>query len=398
MKQRAILIPRMNSLLKFRHLQCQTQKLVASTLVALYASTAQAAPEVQNVTILDSNHIEITGNGFGAGPHVAIFDDFNDASMISGQEVRLSPLRGSWAEQSGTGYIQAEGNTDDQILIVRDSQLGTSLKFVFAEEDITGIHGKKHFQEIYVSYSEKDFRNFPGPNGTETSFSDVSSAKPVWLMFGDRGNNTSYALSQGSPAGHDMVLATWTGSSFITGGNTTKMSPNFSHRELRDNWAFQDWNTINFHAKLNSNDPYGKAEGFISFINTNFALKKERDGNFMSDQTEEGMPYPYWDRLKFYPWIRIGESDVKRAVDNIYVAIGDHANARVVLTDSPSLDKSRVLVHALPIEWSDSSITVRIPEDSRNPRYIHVVDSNEASSSGEFICLKCPKPTELEIN
>lgn len=379
-------------------LKRRSRQFLGPTLLLLLSATAQAAPKILDVSILESNYIEITGDNFGSGPRVAIFDDFNDASMIGDREVNLDPLKGAWAEHSGTGYIESKNSTEDNALIVRDTRLGVSSRFVFAEDDNEGVHGKKHFQEIYLSYSEKDFRSFPGRNATENSFSDISSAKPAWLMFGHRGDNTQYALSIGSPAGHDIVVATWSGGGFLTDGNNTRMQPTFWHHELTENWAFQDWNTISFHAKLNPNDPYGKAEGFISFVNRNFALTKKRDGNFMTDQTEEGLPYPYWDRVKFYSWIRTDESDVKRAVDNVYVAVGENANARVVLTDNESLDKSRVLVHALPISWSESSITVRIPHDSRNPKYLHVIDSNETSSSGAFICLECPEPTELKVN
>lgn len=374
-------------------------KFFAAAIAISLPSVSASAPMINSISTNSLGELTILGDNFGGGPQVKLYDDFNNTKQSPDGKLELIPSIGQWDRHNNSGYTESKRNDDksDQVLIVRDTSLQVQANIVFAIDDINGVHGKKHFQEIYLSYTEKDLKEFPGRNGTIDSFSDISSSKSAWLMFGNRGDNTSYAVSKGEPAGHDLVISTWTGSSFATGGNNTAMSPSFWHHELRNNWAFQDWNTISFHAKLNPESPYSEAEGFISFVNKNFYLKKVRKGNFMSDQTESGVPYPFWDRVKFYAWDRYTESDVKRATDNIYIAIGNNANARVVFTDHELLGKSKVLVHALPVSWSNKKITTKIPNDSRLPRYVHVITSNEESSGGYYTCTNCPNPTKLEV-
>jgi len=379
------------------HIKNQLAVLISSATLAV---GVQAAPEITSIEAGDESRLVIHGSGFGSGPSVKLYDDFSRAEQRNGT-LALSALVGqwNWLSSTPTGIISA-GMADNGkgIYVLKHEESRVSLEF--GVPDPESVHGYEHFQEVYLSYTVKDFGDFPGPGGGPETFSDRSSIKDAWLMFGSRGDNTSYAVSQGSPAGHDLVATTWTGGSFATGGNNTRMSPSFWHHPLRDNWAFQDWNTIMFHAKLNPDDPYGDAEGFLGFTNRNMTHFRSREGNFMTDQTDEGVPYPYWDRVKFYAWMRGGEN-VARAMDNVYVATGANANARVVLTDTSYDENPGKLIHALPLEWSDSRITVELPRGF-NPEdlTLTVINSGESNSNSipVTLCLECPESITLDVD
>lgn len=380
------------------------KRITISLLITVATPTAVAAPNVSTLTFSSDGIITIEGNEFGGGPNVVLFDDFSK-SKIGSSEIQLTPTKGSWYETRHSGDAseairQGIEGSHGSSLAVRTADGTSHHKLTFGIEDSSGIHGLKHFQEVYFSYSIKDEGEFPGRNGGYESFSDISSTKDAWMMFGDRGDNTKYAVdSLGIPSGHDLYIPGWTGSGFKIAGNNTHMSPNYGQSELTNNWSFGDWVTKMFHAKLNPDDPYGNADGFFAFLNRNSYHVNHRDGNFMEDQSNEGVPYPYWDRIHFFAWLRTGDAEVTRLLDNVYVAIGDNANARVLLSNSKSLNTSSRVKHLLPSNWTDEKITARVnAEDLNNLRYLHVVTAGNEYSEGVMLCSDCPAaPSLVEI-
>lgn len=359
-------------------------------------SALLAAPDIEKTTVDDGNTISILGSGFGEGPSVALHDDFSNA-IISGDGVTLAPQIGNWLSESKSSSNNAfvDEKYGNAGLFARGN--GSSV-LVFGIPDGEGPHGLKTFQEVYFSYTIRDLGDFPGDNGTPTQFSTRSSTKDAWMMLGDKGDNTGWAVSQGDPSGHDLYIPAWTGGGFNIAGNNTRMRPSFWPGELTKNWAFGDWNTMMFHAELNPEDPYGEAEGFFSFLNKNAYHEKVRQGNMMEDQRSEGVPFASWDRIKFFAWMFTGDAEVKRVIDEVYIAIGDNANARVLLTDGESLEKSTRVFHLSPESWTDSKIVVRFPDylpDSET-YYLHVLNADNAASAGYRynLCRSCPKPPE----
>lgn len=378
--------------------------ITAAFLLLGVMPTAFAVPDVSSINISDDGTIIIKGAGFGPGPNVVLYDDFSN-TKIGSTDIRLHPQKGSWYETRHSGdpskaLRQGLEGSQGSSLAVRSAD-GTSYhKLTFGVEDASGVHGLKHFQEVYFSYSIKDEGEFPGPNGGYENFSDVSSTKDAWMMFGNRGDNTKYAVDGlGIPSGHDLYIPAWTGSGFTIAGNNTHMSPSYSQSKLKSEWSFGSWVTMMFHAKLDPTDPYGMADGFFAFLNQNTFHIDHREGNFMDDQTDDGVPYPYWDRIRFFAWLRTGDAEVTRLLDNIYVAIGDNANARVLLSDSKSLQTSRKVKHLLPDEWADNEITLKTnSSDSNNLGYLHVINSKNEVSESIPVCVSCPAaPSILEI-
>lgn len=337
--------------------------IIAMLLPMLSAASAQ--PVVDRVTPTSRSEVRLQGSDFGAGPRVVLYDDFSAAS-VDGENLTLRPLLGEWYRTRDRGALEqgAFGPESRSLVGWNDTGLGTG-SVEFGVVDPEGVHGLEHFQEIYISRTLRDLGAFPGANECCESFSPTSSSKHAWMMFGRRGDNTRYSVDVlGEPSGHDLVLPSWIGATFSIAGNQTSMRPRYYQRDLEDFWDFGGWVAKMFHGKLNPADPYGDAEGFFAFINRNGYFVNPREGRMMTDQTDEGVPYPYWDRVKISTWRRSSEADVKRVMDEVYVAIGSNANARVLLADSPALHSATRIKHLLPSRWSDDEIVLTMPKNS----------------------------------
>lgn len=374
--------------------------IVSIGVASLAATSAWGNPTIHGHSISSDGSVTIRGEGFGSGPNVVLFDDMSNAE-VSPTKLELAPKKGEWFNVKGDASEIVEGPFDEnsRAIIVAESGSVNGAKLTFGEADAAGVHGLKHFQEIYFSFALRDLGAFP--YGTEEEFAEISAAKDSWMMFGPRGDNTSYSIDKlGEPSGHDLVVPSWIGGVFDISGNNTRMDPLFRQRSLRDNWVFGGWVTYMFHAKLNPDDPYGNAEGFFAFLNEQAYDKNTRSGNFMNDQTEEGVPYPYWDRVTFNAWMRSGaESPIKRAMSNFYVAIGDNANARIFLTDGKTLANSTRIQHLLPERWLDDRIEASLPKAwNSGSVYLHVADSNNNYSQGHRLeCNECTPPDSVEL-
>jgi hypothetical protein len=363
---------------------------LSSAIMLSLASAVTAEPQIEQAYLNADSDMVIEGSGFGGGPTVALHDDFSNAEL-SGGEVVFHPQVGEWYEAksySESFYLDTKNN--GKSLYARGD--GYS-KLTFGVPDSSGPLGLKTFQEVYFSYTIKDLGEFPGSGGGLEQFSSASSTKDAWMMLGDRGDNTAYSVSRGKPAGNDLYIPGWTGGGFNLAGNNSKLHPSFWQGELTRNWDFGGWNTKMFHAELDPKDPYGPAEGFFSFLNENAYHVNTRDGNFMEDLRSEGVPYASWDRIKFFAWLNADDAEVNRVLDEVYVAIGPNANARLLLSDGASLEKSSQVFHLSPKQWTDSEIVANFPDylPDGNAYFLHVVDSENSFSEGFTLCQSCPK-------
>ncbi|MEC9041415.1 MAG: hypothetical protein VX787_18010 [Pseudomonadota bacterium] len=377
------------------HKLCQHSLFFA---VVVGVSTAvQAKPVVSSVSFGADAEITLSGSEFGAGPNVVLYDDFEDAKIVDGS-LELQPKVGTWYSVISSDPAIYLGQQKNKSLFVRGK--GNAI-LVFGVEDSKGPYGLKPFTEVFFSYSVKDLAEFPGDSGKDFSFSTRSSTKDAWMMLGDRGDNLSYSLSFNTPSGNDLYIPAWTGNGFNIAGNTTKLEPAFWQPELTKNWAFQDWNTTFFHAQLDAVNPYGPAEGYFGFINKNAYHVNKRSGNFIQDLRSEGLPYAYWDRIKFFAWLNEGDANVQRLLDEVYVAIGPNANARVVLSDAPSLEESSELINLPTKNWDHEKISFSLPNyimtNSQKDFYIRVINSENKISNSIKLCKDCPVAPKLEL-
>jgi hypothetical protein len=101
-----------------------------------------------------------------------------------------------------------------------------------------------------------------------------------------------------------------------------------------------------------------------------------------------------FDRINIPGWFGNGNNDLfDGRYDNIYIAVGDNALARVIVTDSPIFDKSKFAIPVMTKSWTANKIILDRDVLPNRLLYIHVVDSSGARSSTslELKCEKCPK-------
>lgn len=341
--------------------------------------------------------LTIEGANFGAGPHIVVFDDF-DNRLPGSTLTDGPPTIGHW--YTGSTPITNSGGVDgNQSALVLDSDNTGRTPMVAGIADPSQPRGLKLFQEVFFQVDIKDLGYFPGRDGTADTFSTESSAKDVWMMLGPRGDNTSYSKTDG----HDLIIPTWTGGGFSVGGNETRMSPSYWQKGLNGDWAFQDWNQITFHARLDPANPYGDViAGIFGYTNNSGTVFNPRAGNFMSDQTADGIQEAAWDRLKIGGWYRAGGDNRKRIMDNVYVAVGDNAAARVEIANSKdyfAATRRYILPHQV---WSSGRIVTRaiaLKGVDLPGFYVFVTDGEgRRTTQGVPVCPQCPSAPRLQIH
>lgn len=322
-------------------------------LAASYTPTLAAAePEVDNLTWQNERggQLEVSGSNFGSGPNVRLFDSFSNNTSGDTPLAVESP---AWFDRGNFDIVEDESFSGAGSAIVADTSSSEAKMLEYVESGEDTPRSKRAFQEVYFSYAIKDLGNFPGPGATETSFPERSAAKDAWLMLGSQGNG---GYRTDDPwVGNDIVVPTYVGGNFKVSGNSTDLGGWAWQSELHDNWDFQDWNQMFFHAKINPEKPFEDGSGFFAFANDNNYFTKRRNDTWMSDPDKK----PYWDRIKFGPWYRLKDVDnVKRVHDSIYIATGPNANARVLLGDSKRLRQVTRLHHGIPVngKWNDNKI------------------------------------------
>ena len=331
----------------------------------------------------EGHPLVICGRGFGdLGPTTYFLDDFESGQV--GAPLGADATRGAWLDPRGT-YVDDAALSGTNALLVADSveTEGRGVGAVLGFPDEQGDFGLTHFDEFFVHWSMRDLGDFPGNDSSPTAFSSDSSAKDVWVMYGSRGDNYDYSCSQGSCNGNDIVLATHTGrGSFKIDGNTTNTS-----WWLGDYWAFQQWNTLSTYLKINADDPYGAVTGVFEHLTQGQGVYRDtyNEGVLREDLTE--IP-PLWDRLKFGAWYR-GAGDVRRVMDDIYVAIGPGAAARVEVANAANFDEATRVVISPVASWSDGRIEVDLRladlSSSDSDLYLFVVDAEHRRSAGVLL-------------
>lgn len=335
-----------------------------------------------NGDLEDGAELVVCGAGFGAqGPEAVFFENFE--SGTAGEDVtESSPVRGSWLSPSGH-YVDDGSRSGGLSLLVADADEtgGGGVGAVMGFPDEQGDFGLMHFDQFFVSWAERDLGDYPGNDSGPTTFSSDSSAKDIWVMYGDRGDNYDYSCSQGECNGNDIVLATHTGGgNFKTDGNTTG-----SDWWMQDFWAFQQWNMMSVFLSIDSQAPYGPVDaGVFEHFSADAPMHREEyDGAIMREELDE-IP-PVWDRIKFGAWYRKA-GDVRRIMDDLYVAVGDGAPARVEIANAENIENATRIAISPVDGWSDGRIDATVNLGGFDPAqedlFLFVVDANNQRSGG----------------
>lgn len=352
-------------------------RLVATVIALAFVmgtTVAAQTPKINNVSgmVSDGKTIVITGSNFGPnGPNVVLFDDFKRGT--DGANITLAAAIGNWTVRNHLPTYGRDRHNNIAGRFIGDG--GGRLIAEFAD-----------VQEIFISYRVvippgKHFPNSGAPN----TFPPGSQWKLIWLMDGDRG----------AAGNDDLVLPTWgNGTYFSIAGNDNAFQLPTGRASGDTRWfSFLDWNRYSVYLKggaIPDVDPgtvwaQGMSEEFGQRI---FESTDKR--LFDGDDTLDGYQFEddaisRWNRLNVPGWHRGGDDDAAAMYDDIYIATGDHAQARIEIGSHATYENSTILAIGTPTTWQDNSITTTVRQGSfqvGERAYLFIIDKDGNVSDG----------------
>jgi len=333
----------------------------------------------------DGSVITITGSGFGAdGPTIVLFDNFQRGT--GGDYVTTSANVGAWSwihPVYRTKYVD-EGNGN--IAAVSVDSLMHQMRVVFADSGSSSI---------FMSYKMKvpAGKHFPY-TFAEDSLSSDNAIKATWLMDGPSGEISS------NP---DLVVPNWGNGSFWylhsnDAGVAGSGGPELGRLGTSSQWfgfTGTRWNLLS--AALDASSTAFASDGVVYFrgMSEEFGTK---EFNF-NDVVLANQDNVAWDRCYFPGWTRDGDCSPGYApcdgqamlyYDEIYIATGAAAKARVEIGDSSVYGSCTMMTICTPTGWSDTSIDVTVHNQtfaSGEDAYVFVVDAAGTVSGGYAVTI-----------
>jgi len=340
-------------------------------------------------TMEDSTQITISGSSFGDnGPSIFFFENFESGE----HDTALSDTAqiGTWYFTHSTyvpeymdGVVYS-GNTVGELVE------GFSQRCKLRFDPVT---------EFYVSYKVMvpDGYNWPESYAEETFYSLGSSWKLSWIY--DAGGGDSFSNND------DYCIPTYGSTDgFSISGNdhSHEQAAEFGRVSSNDLWwSWDEWNRVSCYMKA-GNDPdsdngimwaqamsesYGQKDTLRTDVPVFDGYDCDNgDGCGQDDETFQ------WTMMNFPGWTKYEDSmsgpydtDCRGYYDDIYLATGDYARARVEIGDSSSYANCTKLDIFTPTSWSATSITAtaRITQfGTGDTAYLFVVDADGNVSDG----------------
>ena len=328
--------------------------------------TVYSQPSITGVTpssFANGDSITISGSNFGStGPTIVVFDDFEKGTNGN----PISTLAGSatvneWDAILYTTYSTAQAHSGTK-----------SVRFNFG--DAYNYGGDRQLS-VNTTGSTRIYMSFWMLVPTGSYIPGVNTAD---------GGNWKFALITGQPwpkSDYVVVLLGDVGGDYqapnpwydssglsITGYGTNTLAKNRWHRwewyavgSSASSGAMQTWETNSGNAR----HYIGGGTGLTTLH---------------SDDT--------WDWVDFPAYARVDGTAINY-YDDVYVATGDAAQARVEIGNNATYSNCTNLAIITPTSWSNTSITatVRTGSFSNGTAYLFVVDSSGNVSSGKEITI-----------
>lgn len=361
------------------------RSLSALALIA-FGSACIAAPAITGVagSVADGQTVTISGSGFGNGPTVLVFDDFESGDGQTGETIPLtSPEVGKWTDynKGRPTYSPHARSGKHGFRIANGPGMGSFTEIMPSPTT-----------EFYITYSifVPPGTTFPGASTPDTLPQRLSSLKGIWVFDGPNGF--------GGKGQADIWFPGWSGYWQI-GGNSGAVLKNLG--PLGDWFSFKNWNRFAVWAKANPRSPVN-SPGII-FVQS-VSLDKGYAEGIWTDRSPFQGPTAWnnppssgkWDRLTVPGWYGNGDNTHNEMTyDDIYVATGPNAAARIEIGDAPTYKASRNLAISTPQTWEDGEIVFTLragPFTDFSHAYLYVVDANNNVSKGYALGQAVPNP------
>ena len=337
-----------------------------------------AAPVISSSvgTISDKQQITINGSGFGAdGPNIAVFDNFNVG--VAGNNVSSNATIGTWSSTTSSPKYIADGSNTAVLSI--DQSIDSQLIETFAPST-----------EVFISYAVKIPQGyfFPNTNAIDT-YATNSSWKLAWIMDG----------SLGFHGNDDLVIPTWgNGVWWMIAGNDGQLPVDHMRtgNNSTDVWFdFNGWNRISAYLKGGNNPIVDNGKIYFQALTQN-GMKQYTENSYPifdgKDNAYDDYNYQ-WTQINFPGWHRGTSegglsSNVRVLYDDIYVATGIGAQARVEIGNASTYASSTNLVIATADNWSDSSVSATVRQGSftnGQQAYLYIIDKDGNVNANGFL-------------
>jgi len=333
-----------------------------------HVSAAPVISSVDTAQYQSEGLVTIIGNGFGSSAKVHLLDDFEHGGANVGGVVSLNKARqGSWAEH-GTNPP-----------LYDDFARSGSFSARMAGPDV-GMRQIKHsfsqpVQSVFVSYwvAIPSGYPFPGNDDDFGGFPSNSAWKFAWLIDKDYLGESS-----------DTVVPTYVGSdSALIGGNDGNITYIAKPSQW---WSWGGWMRISALLYANPNAPTSSGRVL-------FEVFSRDKGFYVLDldipvYDADGPPPKQYQTINFPGWLaNFSLGEARPLYDDIYIASGQNAAARVELSDDPDYERSNYFTVMQIESWSDTRIEARVAPMHRqsvtNPVF-HVFDgAGRRSGSGD---------------
>lgn len=369
-------------------------------LLLLTPSTALCAPAITDVTgdFVDKGVITISGASFGGGPTVRVYETFDQTGKVDGEDSTVDgPRYGSWTTVDSEYPIQYSNVS---------SVSGVYAGLIYGWRTALGKNKEKmnsilfpETMEVFISFYSMipDGTHHPGTDAVET-FPAGSSWKFTWLQYQDNYTN------------NNLCLPTFTGNPDLQGGwqicGNDSGFCQYVTPLMKATWEWGGWMRYTSYIKGNEANPTTVNAEPVFFQ----GVSETGGYNFLDLGNEQPMyKYPEGassDRINVPGWIASDPdgqegiyNNVKPLYDDIYIATGDNAQARVELGNTPVYSDSTKLSILIPTTWSTGSITATVNEGlfvGAEDVYVHVIDSDGSiDTSGPYTMGDTPPPSAL---
>jgi len=394
-----------------------------------------ARPDINDIAIIglpaDGTSLVITGSGFGTqGPTLHIYDNFDDAAVV-GNNIGLGATIGNWL-----GY-NTNPPTYDDIGFSGDRSMRV----------FTGLNGDTDAQiikanfapttELYLSYwlYLPVGSTFPGsqdPNFLPNTWyatnnltnTNCSTWKIVWVFDGDNASNNN-----------DITMPTYVCGDLQLQGNNTRgfgdgpnirirlIAPSAEDHNIATNstilFRYGEWIRMTFWLKANESDPLlpGNVRWTYEIPTSNIRQVREDNTRPLFCGPPDtcaglgGPKPPYqWTHMNFTGYTGHGGdwSLTRPLIDEVYLATGAGAQARVEVCDTPQYTNCKkfgyITILDSNTDWSDTTISGTIHKGSLASNeieraYAYVFDENGlVNADGYPLCPKCPlPPSKLQV-
>jgi len=343
----------------------------AALLLILVYSPALAAPVISDVTGTVSNGqtITISGTDFGAtGPTILVFDDFelgSNGTSLSDQ-VRSAQV-GSWRDLSSMSpYFATYSNLNVHggSLAMRnnwgsggDGQEGQR----FISPTSTSL-----FSQVYISFWTYL------PAGQNVPAGGLGPNWKVWWLSTDDLHQNDYASEIISDP------PTHTSMAWVDGSQTRICAPTCEYVSF----SFTKGRWLRWEAYLSAST----SAGTVSLWHTDSGQARNLFGTASGRTIDDGTTG--W-RYIHFPGFGRYDTNSSTYYDDIYVATGTGARARVELGNNATYSFCTNLAICTPTSWGASSITatVRSGAFASGSAYLFIVDSSGNASSGYAVTI-----------